>query len=120
VLEPDDIRIIRSAISLAELATIADAGFGDLVKAVVDIGAGIMAVGGGLHADEEAVLLDEGSAQADLWGVNLYPADHGTPGWVEFDSMINVRPAQGNRSRSVEDGVVRARLVEVVERLVAP
>jgi hypothetical protein len=120
VLEPDDIRIIRSGISLAELARVAEAGFGDLVKAVVDIGAGIMAVGGGLHADEEAVLLDSGSAQDDLWGINLYPADHGTPTWVEFDSMINVRPGQGNRSRSVEDAVIRDRIVEVVERLVAP
>lgn len=98
----------------------ADGGFGDLVKAVVDVGAGILAVGGGLHADEEAILLDQGSAQGDLWGVNLYPADHGSTAWIEFDSMINVRPAHGNRSRSVEDAALRDRIAEVVDRLVGP
>ena len=76
--------------------------FGDMVKAVVDVEQGIMAIGGELHADEEAVLLDQGSRQADLWGINLYP-DAAAVRALEFDSMINVRPAQGNRSRSVED-----------------
>jgi hypothetical protein len=65
-------------------------------------------------------LLDEGSKQADLWGINLYPADYGDLQWIEFDSMINVRPSRGNRSRSVEDPAVRDRIVELVDRLVHP
>jgi hypothetical protein len=77
--------------------------FGDLLKAVVDIDRGVMAIGGELHADEEAILLDAGSSQVDLWGINLYPAEHGQPGWIEFDSMVNVRPRQRNRSRSLPD-----------------
>jgi len=97
----------------------AEDGFGDMVKAVVDIRAGIIAIGGGLHADEEAVLLDLGSPQADLWGINLYPEQHGTEDWIEFDSMINVRPKQGNRSRSVEDAETRRRIVDIVSRLVS-
>ena len=61
-----------------------------------------MAIGGELHSDEEALLLEDGSAQADIWGINRYPAKAGDS-WIEFDSMFNVRPSQGNRSRRVED-----------------
>ena len=75
-----------------------------------------MAVGGELHADEEATLIQDGSSQVDLWGINLYPEE--TEGWVEFDSMINVRPAQNNRSRSVEDTELRARILQLIDRLV--
>ena len=88
------------------------------MKAVVDVRVGSMAIGGVLQADEEAVLLDLGSAQVDLWGINLYPEQHGTEDWIEFDSMVNVRPKQGNRSRSVEDPETRRRIVAVVNRLV--
>ncbi len=77
-----------------------------------------MAIGGDLHADEEALLLTEGSTHFDLWGINLYPDQHGASGWIEFDSMINVRPRQGNRSRSVEDPDIRRRIVEIVDILV--
>jgi hypothetical protein len=86
----------------------------------VDVQQGIMDIGGELHADEEATLLDEGSNQSDLWGINLYPADLGSPGWIEFDSMINVRPSLGNRSRSVENDLLRQRIIELVNRLVRP
>ena len=70
---------------------------------------GILAVGGELHADEEALLLDQGSNQADLWGINIY-VDQPRESWVEFDSMINIRPSQGNRSRSVEDKATKEKL----------
>ncbi len=112
------IEVVRDRISLEHLRTFAEGLFGDLVKAVVDVDLGVMAVGGELHADEDALLLDEGSSQGNLWGINLYPAEYGTPAWVGFDSMINVRPGQGNRTRSVEDPVVRQRIVEIVDRLV--
>jgi hypothetical protein len=84
---------------------------------VVDVGHGVMAIGGELHADEEALLLQRGARQADLWGVNLYP-ERPVADFVEFDSMINVRPAHGNRSRGVDDAAVRQRILDVVARLV--
>jgi len=102
---------------LADLDALAKTGFGDLVKAVVDIERGVMAVGGELHSDEEALLLDDGSNQQYLWGINLYPEQSGD-NWIEFDSMINIRPSQGNRSRGVDDASVRMQIVETVERLV--
>lgn len=77
-----------------------------------------MAVGGGMHADEEAVLLDRGSRQRDLRGINLYPDQYGTPGWIEFDSMIDLRPSQGNRTRSVEAPESRDQIIEMIGRLV--
>lgn len=92
---------------------------GRLVKAVVDVVLGVMAIGGELHADEEQVLLDQGSRQRDLWGINLYPDDAG-PDWIEFDSMINLRPSQRNRSRGVEDAGTREKIRTLVHSLVTP
>ena len=110
--------IITEAIDLARLRELAVRRFGEMVKAIVDVQEGIMAVDAELHADEEEALLERGSAQANLWGINLYPDVVGED-WIEFDSMINLRPSQGNRSRGVDDPMVRRRIVEVVSRLVA-
>ena len=103
------IEIISSAITRNSLRAIAAGQFGDFVKAVVDLERGSMAIGGDLHADEEAMLLDAGSEPQNLWGINLYP-DLPLDQWVEFDSMINVRPAAGNRSRGVENPSIRERI----------
>ncbi len=112
-----EIIIIRDPISKAMLRDMASLQFGDMVKAVVDVEAGLMAIGGELHSDEEAVLLDEGSRQSNLWGINLYP-DKPSEEWIEFDSMINVRPSGGNRSRMVESGEIRKAITRIVQRLV--
>jgi len=111
------IQIVRDEILRSEVERIAGDLFGDLVKAVVDIDKGVMAIGGELHADEEAVLLEDGSRQEDLWGINIYPSLEGEE-MIEFDSMINVRPRQGNRSRSVESAETRSRIRALVHRLV--
>ncbi len=113
-----DIRLIESTISKANLKKIAAERFGDMVKAVVDLERGVMAIGGELHADEEAYLLERGSEQTQLWGINLYP-EKNLPDLVEFDSMINIRPSQGNRSRDIEDQAVREKIVAVVTKLVS-
>ena len=99
------------------LKEIADGQFGDFVKAVVDVERCLMAIGGDLHADEEAVLVDSGSAQRNLWGINLYP-ELPVDQWVEFDSMINVRPSEGNRSRDVENPSIREKILAIVSNLV--
>ena len=109
--------IITEAISLAQLREMAVRRFGETVKAVVDVEQAVMAVDAELHADEEEALLERGSEQAHLWGINLYPDIVGES-WIEFDSMINLRPSQGNRSRGVDDSVTRQRIVEIVSRLV--
>jgi len=111
------IRILKAPITRNELQKIADETFGDLVKGVVDIQQGTLAIGGELHADEEAILLENGSNQHDLWGINLYPSIEGDD-MVEFDSMINVRPSQGNRSRTVEDAATKGKILGVIHTLI--
>ena len=91
--------------------------FGDWIKAVVDVAQGSMAVGGDLHADDAALLIEHGSSQQDFWGINLYLDEEG-PDWVEFDSMLNIRPGQGNRSRGVDDKRTRERIRALVASLV--
>jgi hypothetical protein len=74
-------------------------------------------LGGKLHADEEALLLEHGSRQEDLWGANYYPG-RGPEGCIEYTSLINIRPAQGNRSMVVEDDAVRGRVREITFALI--
>lgn len=115
---PDSgIVIISEPISTKHLAEMAARRFGDMVKAVVDTNRRLLALGGELHSDEEAALLEQGSAQADLWGINIYP-DQQRSEWVEFDSLINVRPRLGNRSRGVEDAGTRQLIREIVDSLI--
>jgi hypothetical protein len=112
-----EILIISAPISMQQLRDIARPGFGDMVKAVVDVGRKIMAVGGELHADEEVLLLENGSKQSDLWGINLYTEIEGND-FIEFDSMINLRPNQGNRTRGVDDASIRQTITDIVKELV--
>lgn len=117
-MDSSPLRIVREGVRRSELAAIAELQFGDMVKGVIDVERGILAIGGELHSDEEAALLDDGSLQRDLWGINLYPAERGDA-WIEFDSMINVRPSQGNRSRGVDDPTLQQAIRDVVTRLVS-
>lgn len=110
-------KIIDNTISINELTEMASNMYGDFVKAVVDLEKGIMAVDAELHADEEQLLLENGSRQQDLWGINLYPGLMGED-FVEFDSMINVRPSQHNRSRGVENEDTRKKIIAVVSKLI--
>lgn len=110
-------KIIDKQITNKELNKMAKNSFGNLVKAVVDVKKGIMAVDAELHADEEAYLLENGSKQENLWGVNLYSELQGDD-FIEFDSMINLRPSQGNRSRGVDDSEIQKKIIQIVNNLV--
>lgn len=111
-------RIITDSITPGQLKEMAAALFGDMVKAVVDAGREIVALDAELHADLEALLLETGSNQKDLWGINLYPELTGDA-FLEFDSMINVRPSQGNRSRGVDDADTRNKIIQIIEKRIA-
>lgn len=104
-------------ISLDEIRTLAKARFGDMIKGVVDLERGILLLDADMHADQEASLLADGSRQADLWGINLYPDVEGED-WLEFDSMINLRPSFGNRSRGIDDPVIRTAIAGLIARMV--
>lgn len=98
---------ITEIITINELKEMSENMFGELVKAVVDIEKSEMIVDAPMHADQEKEFLENGSNQKDLWGINLYPEMYGEEDFVEFDSMINIRPSQNNRSRSVENEDIR-------------
>lgn len=110
-------RTITDSITRGELQEIAVATFGNLVKAVVDVERELISIDADMHSDLEALLLQGGSKQEHLWGINLYPELHGEE-FIEFDSMINVRPTYGNRSRGVEDETLRQRIITVVTKRV--
>ena len=108
-----NMKIITETLTLDELKKMT-AMFGNMVKAVVDIDREIIAVDAELHSDLEALLLDDGSKQKDLWGINFYPELKGEE-FVEFDSMINMRPSQGNRSRGIDDKKIVEKIIEIVK-----
>lgn len=109
--------IVEQPISLEELQQLAQPSFSDIVKAVVDVEQAIIVIDAELHADEEELLLEQGSKQEDLWGINLYPK-LSEEDFIEFDSMINLRPAFGNASRGVDDPQIRERIRQIVNRMV--
>ena len=107
-------KIVTQIVTLNELKKMA-AMFGGMVKAVVDVDRELIAVDAELHSDLEALLLENGSKQRSLWGINLYPEMQGDD-FVEFDSLINMRPSQGNRSRGVDDRKTTEKIIEIVAK----
>ncbi|MFH1176264.1 MAG: DUF5674 family protein [Acidobacteriota bacterium] len=110
-------KVVSTPVTLDEIRRMAEERFGNMVKAVVDVELGVMALDAELHADEEAGLLAQGCRQENLWGINLYP-DLSDDEWIEFDSMINLRPSLGNRTRSVGSPEIRKKIVAIVNTLV--
>jgi len=112
-----DIVIVERRIEPAELTRLVLLHFEDMVKFVVDVERRMAAVGGELHADAEQILLQAGSRQTDLWGANYYPG-RGPEECIEYTSLINIRPAQGNRSMLIADSGLRARVREITFALI--
>ena len=109
--------VVSAPIEPGELSRLVALFFGDMVKLVIDVERKLVAVGGELHADAEAILLESGSRQADLWGANYYPG-LGPQQCLEYTALINIRPAQGNRSMEVQDPATRASMAELVHALI--
>ena len=106
-------KIVRKTLLLGELKQMAANTFGNMVKAVIDVDRELIAVDAELHSDLEALLLEDGSKQKGLWGINFYPEIQGDD-FIEFDSMINMRPSQDNRSRGVENKELRNKIIGIV------
>ena|SRR5690606_13802642 len=105
--------IIEKKVTLDELKKMSEKMYDSLVKAVVDTEKNIIAIDADMHADEEALLLEHGSQQENLWGINIYPYN-AENNWIEFDSIINIRPARGNRSRGVDDSETQSKIKTIV------
>lgn len=109
--------ILDNPISREELSHWAECIYGDMIKGVVDVDLELLVLDAELHSDLEGMLLREGSLQESLWGINLYP-EADCEDFLEFDSLINIRPRQGNCSRDVEDAGVREKIRCIVDKFI--
>lgn len=112
-----DIRIITDAITRAQALEIGKEFYGDMVKGVADIEKGIIALGGEYHMDAANILVEHGSEGKDLWGFNVYPNVTDT-NWIEYTSLINIRPDKNNRGMLIESQEIRDRVRGIIEKLI--
>ena len=111
-------KIVKGKIEIAELKGMTEKMYENLVKAVVDIEKEIMAIDAEMHVDLEQLLIEKENCQPkNLWGINIHP-DFTGENFIEFDSMINLKPGLGNRTRGVEDGQIREKIIKIVDNLV--
>ena len=108
---------VDKVVSLEDLKKMSEKMYGKLVKAVVDVEKNIMVIDVGMHSDAELFMLENGSKQKNLWGINIHPNNE-KENWVEFDSMINIRPYANNRSRGVDNQVIQKYIISLVNKLV--
>ena len=112
-----NVQLVRSRIDHATLTQLAKESYGEMIKGVVDLTREIVALGGELHADAQAALLQDGSRPEDVWGFNIY-VEKPRQQRVDYTSFINVRPSAGNRSMEIQDHVLRKRIRAIVDSLV--
>lgn len=116
-MTPQKIIITDKKISHSQLKSLCDQWFGEMAKVVVDIERRVIGIGGELHADAEALLIQDGSNQKNIWGANYYPK-FGPKDRIEYTALINVRPRQNNPSMEIIDDRIKIKLKEVIETLV--
>jgi len=111
------IKIIKEKITLDELKEIAKENFGDMVKGVADIKERVLALGGELHADALEALIENGSEPENIWGMNIYP-EKPRQSWIEFNSLINIRPTQNNLSMDIQSAEIKKKVGQIIDQLV--
>ena len=113
-----EIKIIKNSVKKSEVENLAKKGFGDMIKAVVDVESENISIGGELHVDMEIFMMENSnSLRSNTWGINLYPSKDGEE-FIEFDSMINLKPAFGNRTRNVEDLEIQEKIKRIVKKFI--
>src|SRR3989338_5387174 len=113
-----DPTVVKDTISVSALKALAHELYGDVIKAVADVRQGILGVGGEFHSEIERVLIEQyGAQRADTWGINLLLEKTGDD-FIEFDSMINLKPSLGNRTRHVESEEIKEKILQIISRLV--
>ena len=111
-------KVVTDTISISELKALAHELYGDVIKAVVDVRQDVLGVGGEFHSEIERILIESHGAQReDTWGINLL-LDKSGDDLIEFDSMVNLKPAYGNRTRDVENQEVRQKICAIVAQRV--
>lgn len=80
-------------------------------KAVIDIEKEILSIGCEFHIDCAEELTENGSQNKDLWGFNIYPDFH-----LDFVSLINIRPADNNRSMEIQNQEIREKIEKIFKK----
>lgn len=109
--------ILKEQVTIQYIDELAQNLYGDMIKAVADVDKGVIAIDAELHSDLEMLLLEDGSSQESLWGFNIYPQLE-EDDYIEFDSLINIRPRQNNRSRDVENEEIRKKIIVLVNQFI--
>ncbi len=111
-------KIVKDKIEIAELNEMAKKMYENLVKVAVDVDKKIMAVDAPMHADLEEILIEEEKSEPEnIWGINIWPEKDKNE-FIEFDSMINIKPGWGNKTRGVDDVQVREEIIEIVNNFI--
>lgn len=112
-------KIVKNAIEISELKEICQKGpFVSVIKAVIDVDKGVMAIDAELHSElMELLMKEEHSEPRNLWGINILPDKEGEE-FMVFDSLINLKPGLGNRTRDVENAEIREKIKKIVNELV--
>lgn len=112
-----EIKIVKKQITKDDIEKLAEEWFGTMVKAVVDLEKNIIAIGGEMHADAEAMLIEQGSKQDNLWGINLYPneKDHE---FIKYISLINISPRRKNLDMEIQDPEIKSRIKRLIDKLI--
>lgn len=107
-MDEEEILIVRDTLSAEQLDRLVKQWYTTMVKGVADVERGVIALGGEWHMDANAVLLADGSQQEYVWGFNIYPDAQGDI--LVFESLINIRPTQGNMGMVLEDESLRKKI----------
>ncbi len=107
------IKVVNDEISKAELEEIAKEFYVTMIKGVVDIEQEIIAFGGEYHIDANGILIENGSKQGDIWGFNIV-LEKTPDSWIEYISLINIRPQVGNMNMEVQDDKIREKMKKII------
>lgn len=107
------IQILNNKISIDEAKKLADGWYGTMIKGCVDIEQSRVALGGDYHIESSELLTKSGSKFEDVWGFNIR-FEENPDGVLEFDSMVNLKPNFGNRSRGINNQEVSNKAREVI------
>lgn len=106
-------RILKKPIPMSEVRALATEWYGTMIKGTVDIAENKVALGGDYHMETCELLVKDGSHHANIWGFNIR-FDEGQKNLLEFDSLVNIKPALGNKSRSVEDPEIIEKATKII------
>ena len=111
------IKILDKKISINEVKKLADIWYGTMIKGAVDIEGGRVALGGDYHIEDSELLTSTGSKFEDIWGFNIR-FEENLDGVLEFDSMVNIKPNFGNRSRNIGNEEIIKKATEIILRFI--